>query len=282
MKKTSPGVDLIVDFIGRSYFTQNLSLLNRDGTVVFLAMMSGPKLEPDTNLLPVLFKRLTLKGSTLRSRTVEYQAELLSSFERDALPLIKDGKMRVEVHEVFEWDKVVEGQKEMEANKNSGKVSAKAFRWCSAAARMFSTPLISFETLDPLWGRTNVQDRLQDLRVVSNHVACTSTSSHGRSTLMPLSARAACTALNRRIPPPSTTISQSSSFCSPPPSSLTSIPITQTHTDEPRGVPSFTATQPWRARRASTRSWRSWKKTSMGPRALRGVTCTGTRRSPRI
>ena len=266
MKKASPGVDLIVDFIGRSYFNQNLSLLNRDGTLVFLAMMSGPKLEPDTNLLPVLFKRLTLKGSTLRSRTVEYQAELLSSFERDALPLIKDGKMRVEVHEVFEWDKVVEGQKEMEANKNSGKVSAKAFRWCLAAAMVFSTPPPTSLTFDASRGRTDVIDCLQDLRVVSNHVACTSTSSYSRSTLMPLSARAACTALNRRLPPPSTTISQLSSFCSPPPSSLTSIPITQAHTYEPRCVPSLIATQPWRARRASTRSWRSWRKTSMGPK----------------
>lgn len=85
--------------------------------------MSGPKLEPDTNIMQVLFKRLTLKGTTLRSRTVEYQADLLGRFEKYALGLIREGKMKIEVHEVFPWSEVVKAQKEMEANKNSGKVS---------------------------------------------------------------------------------------------------------------------------------------------------------------
>jgi D-arabinose 1-dehydrogenase-like Zn-dependent alcohol dehydrogenase len=128
------GVDLVIDFIGRSYFKANLNLLRRDGTLVFLAFMSGPTLENDTNIQQLLFKRLTLKGSTLRSRTVEYQQELLEHFERDALGLI----VKVEVHQVcniqvsgchindtqvFPWTKVSEAHKEMEANKNSGKVS---------------------------------------------------------------------------------------------------------------------------------------------------------------
>jgi NADPH:quinone reductase-like Zn-dependent oxidoreductase len=117
------GVDLIIDFIGRSYFTSNLNLLNRDGTLVFLAMMSGPKLEPDTNIMQVLFKRLTIKGTTLRSRTVEYQADLLQRFEKHALRLIREEKMKIEVHEVFDWKDVVKAHQEMEANKNSGKVS---------------------------------------------------------------------------------------------------------------------------------------------------------------
>ena len=124
IKKHEEGVDLIIDFIGKNYFNSNLNSLRRDGKLVFLAMMSGPKLEPDTNIMQILFKRLTLKGSTLRSRTVEYQADLLERFEKHALGLIKEGKMTVEIHEVFPWDKVVEAQKEMEANKNSGKVSS--------------------------------------------------------------------------------------------------------------------------------------------------------------
>lgn len=85
--------------------------------------MSGPKVPEDTNIMSILFKRLTLKGSTLRSRTVEYQADLLQRFEKDALGLIREGKMKVEIHEVFDWEKVVDAHKEMEANKNSGKVS---------------------------------------------------------------------------------------------------------------------------------------------------------------
>jgi len=127
IKKVDAGVDLVIDFIGRSYFNQNLNVLNRDGTLVFLAMMSGPKLEPDTNIMQILFKRLTLKGSTLRSRTVDYQADLLQSFEKEALGLITEGKMKVEVHKVYDWKDVVEAQQEMEGNKNSGKVSGSSF-----------------------------------------------------------------------------------------------------------------------------------------------------------
>jgi uncharacterized protein YaaW (UPF0174 family) len=62
--------------------------------------LSGSKLEPDTNIAQILYKRLTVKGSTLRSRTVEYQSELLRRFEKDALGMIREGKMKVEVHEV--------------------------------------------------------------------------------------------------------------------------------------------------------------------------------------
>jgi NADPH:quinone reductase-like Zn-dependent oxidoreductase len=100
IKKIDDGVDLVVDFIGRNYFNSNLNLLRRDGTLVFLAFMSGPVLEDNTNIMQLLFKRLTIKGSTLRSRTVEYQKELLQSFEKDALGLITKGEMKVQVHEV--------------------------------------------------------------------------------------------------------------------------------------------------------------------------------------
>jgi D-arabinose 1-dehydrogenase-like Zn-dependent alcohol dehydrogenase len=75
IKKIDTGVDLIIDFVGRSYFTANLNLLRRDGTIVF-------------------------KGSTLRSRTAEYQSDLLGRFEQHALGLIREGTMKVEVHEV--------------------------------------------------------------------------------------------------------------------------------------------------------------------------------------
>ena len=111
---------MIIDFIGKNYFQSNLNVLRRDGVLVFLAMMSGPKV--DANIMQILFKRLTLKGTTLRSRTVEYQADLLERFEKHALPLITAGKMKIEVHEVFNWEKVAAAHKEMEANRNSGKV----------------------------------------------------------------------------------------------------------------------------------------------------------------
>jgi len=50
--------------------------------------------------MELLFKRLTLKGSTLRSRDAKYQQNLLEKFEELALPLLKEKKMKIEVHEV--------------------------------------------------------------------------------------------------------------------------------------------------------------------------------------
>jgi NADPH:quinone reductase-like Zn-dependent oxidoreductase len=100
IKKIDEGVDLIVDFIGKNYFDGNINSLRRDGTMVFLAFMSGPVLNEGTNIMPLLFKRLTIKGSTLRSRTVEYQAELLGRFKDEAMDLIKKKEMKIEVHEV--------------------------------------------------------------------------------------------------------------------------------------------------------------------------------------
>ncbi|RSH86759.1 uncharacterized protein EHS24_005031 [Apiotrichum porosum] len=121
VKKSGEGVDLIIDFVGKDYFHRNLEILNRDGAVVYLSFLSGANVDK-VPLATLLYKRLTLKGSTLRSRTVEYQAKLLDSFKNDALPLIVDGKMKVEVHDVYPWTKVQDAQKDMAANKNSGKI----------------------------------------------------------------------------------------------------------------------------------------------------------------
>ena len=94
------GVDHIVDLVGRDYFDKNISLLRRDGSMIFLSFLSGPNLAEGANIAPLLYKRLTIKGSSLRSRTIDYQENLLRRFEKDALQQIREGKMKVEVHEV--------------------------------------------------------------------------------------------------------------------------------------------------------------------------------------
>lgn len=128
-------MDLIIDFVGKNYFNQDIDVLNRDGTVVYLAFLSGPVFDK-VNFGPVLYKRLTLKGSTLRSRDLEYQSNLLGQFEKNALPQIYDGKMVIAVHEVFPWTEVQKAQKEMQENKNSGKVSRGSC--CYSARKLIS------------------------------------------------------------------------------------------------------------------------------------------------
>ncbi|WOO80639.1 Quinone oxidoreductase PIG3 [Vanrija pseudolonga] len=122
IKKVTDGVDLIVDFVGKDYFTRNLKLLRRDGYLIYLAFLSGPVLDGPTNIGPLLAKRLTVRGSTLRSRDLAYQSNLLHRFKDEALQKVKDGELKVFIHEVFPWTEVVKAHKEMEANKNSGKI----------------------------------------------------------------------------------------------------------------------------------------------------------------
>lgn len=84
--------------------------------------MSGPKVA-DFDLSQILFKRLTLQGTTLRARDEKYQTHLLGRFENEALDRIREGDIEVKIYKVFDWADVQGAHEMMEANKNSGKVS---------------------------------------------------------------------------------------------------------------------------------------------------------------
>ena len=71
------GVDLIIDFVGASYFDQNLDAAARDGRIVNLGFLGGVKVD-GVNIARFLLKRLRFEGSSLRSRDEEYQGRLVS------------------------------------------------------------------------------------------------------------------------------------------------------------------------------------------------------------
>ncbi|WWC69953.1 uncharacterized protein I206_103897 [Kwoniella pini CBS 10737] len=122
LKKHAPGVDLIIDFIGKQYWQQNISSLNLDGKMLYLAFMSGAAFPEGANLAPILGKRLTIKGSTLRSRKSEYQHDLLEVFKEKVLPKILDKELQVKIYKTYPWTDVIQAHKDMEGNKNSGKI----------------------------------------------------------------------------------------------------------------------------------------------------------------
>lgn len=116
------GVDLIVDFVGANYFQGNLDIAARDGRVVVLGLMSGSKLPNDVDIGPLLFKRLRVEGSTLRSRELEYQRRLRDSMVEHVVPGLKDGTFKVFVEKVFPISEIVEAHKLLETNRTRGKV----------------------------------------------------------------------------------------------------------------------------------------------------------------
>ncbi|THH30587.1 hypothetical protein EUX98_g3592 [Antrodiella citrinella] len=71
------GADVVIDFVGRTHFEKNIQSLALDGRMTLLAFLSGAEL-PFLNLGPILYKRLRIQGSTLRSRSAPYQADLIA------------------------------------------------------------------------------------------------------------------------------------------------------------------------------------------------------------
>jgi tumor protein p53-inducible protein 3 len=117
--KTS--VDLILDFIGSPYWNMNIRSLNVDGRLIYLAMMGGASVE-EMSLVPVLRKRLTIRGSTLRNRTNQYKTDLMTDFKKDCEPLFESGKLRPVIDSVFPWEEAEKAHARMKSNQNAGKI----------------------------------------------------------------------------------------------------------------------------------------------------------------
>lgn len=119
-KTGGKGVDYIVDFVGGSYFQKNLDVAARDCRIVMLGTLGGAQV-PDANIGPILFKRIRIEGSTLRSRDEDYQGKLRDRLEQ-YLPEFESGKLKIIVDTVMPWEQIQEAHKYMEEAKNSGKI----------------------------------------------------------------------------------------------------------------------------------------------------------------
>lgn len=116
------GVDVIIDFVGQSYFQGNLDTAGRDGRIVNLGTMSGTKLPAGVDIGAFVRKRLRFEGSSLRSRDENYQGKLRNTLVEHALPKFRDGSFKVIVDRVFPFERIVDAHKLMESNKTKGKI----------------------------------------------------------------------------------------------------------------------------------------------------------------
>lgn len=114
------GVDYVVDFVGGGYFQQNLDVCARDARIVLLGTLSGGKV-PNADISMILYKRLRIEGSTLRSRDEVYQGKLRDRLE-EYVPAFESGKLKIVVDKVLPWDQVQEAHRHLEEAKNSGKI----------------------------------------------------------------------------------------------------------------------------------------------------------------
>lgn len=116
------GVDLIIDFVGASYFQGNLDAAARDGHIVNLGQMGGTKLPNGADISGFIRKRIKYEGSSLRSRDENYQGKLRDMLVEHALPKFEDGTFKLFVEKVFPWEKIIDAHKLMESNQTKGKI----------------------------------------------------------------------------------------------------------------------------------------------------------------
>ena len=100
------GVDVILDMVGASYFQRNLSALAQDGCLSMIAFLSGPKVE-NVNLLPIMVKRLTVTGSTMRPRTEDEKRRIRDELQEQVWPLLESGRVKPVIDNVFAFEDVV-------------------------------------------------------------------------------------------------------------------------------------------------------------------------------
>lgn len=114
------GVDVILDMVGGDYTQRNLSALAVEGRLVFIAFLRGAKME--LNLAPVMMKRLTVTGSTLRARPVADKAPIAQHLQRTVWPLLASGKIRPIIQQIFPLAEAAAAHALMESNRHIGKL----------------------------------------------------------------------------------------------------------------------------------------------------------------
>lgn len=123
-KTNQQGVNVILDFLAAPYFQKNINSLAMDGRMVMLALMGGINAE-NVNLVNFLRRRIQIKGSTLRARNLDYKIRLTQDFKQLAWEKFSAGELQPIIDSVFDWTKVSDAHKYMEANKNIGKIILK-------------------------------------------------------------------------------------------------------------------------------------------------------------
>jgi tumor protein p53-inducible protein 3 len=118
------GVNMILDFVAAPYFQKNLDCLAVDGVLVMLALLGGVK-AGEVNLAPILRKRLQIKGSTLRSRSLKYKTDLTRDFVNKFWSHFEQKSLQAVIDRVMSWEEISEAHRIMEANQNAGKIVLK-------------------------------------------------------------------------------------------------------------------------------------------------------------
>ena len=114
------GVNVILDMIGGDYLARNIKCMAYDARLVQIALQNGIK--TDINLLPIMLKRLTITGSTLRARSTEFKAQIAKQLLKNIWPLLAKGQIKPAIYQTFPLSKAAQAHALMESSQHMGKI----------------------------------------------------------------------------------------------------------------------------------------------------------------
>jgi NADPH:quinone reductase len=118
--KAEGGANLILDMVGGPYIQRNLAALADDGRLVQIAFLQGPK--ADLNLAPMMMRRLTITGSTLRPQSDAAKAAIASSLRQNVWPLLDAGRVAPVIDSTYSLDQAAAAHARMESSAHIGKI----------------------------------------------------------------------------------------------------------------------------------------------------------------
>jgi putative PIG3 family NAD(P)H quinone oxidoreductase len=115
------GADVILDMVGGPYLQKNVSALAPDGRLVQIAFLQGAKVN-DFDFMSMMLKRLTLTGSTLRSRPLATKAAIAAALREKVWPLLDSGAVKPVIHARFPLEQARAAHELMESSAHLGKI----------------------------------------------------------------------------------------------------------------------------------------------------------------
>lgn len=120
-EETGQGVDIVLDMIGAAYFEKNIASLAKDGCLSIIAFLQGAVAEK-VNLTPIMVKRLTVTGSTMRPRTAEEKRAIRDDLLSEVWPLLEAGTVAPAIYKTFAFEDVAAAHRLMESSNHIGKI----------------------------------------------------------------------------------------------------------------------------------------------------------------
>ncbi len=114
------GIDVILDMVGGDYIGRNIKALAKEGRLMNIAYLKGATAE--INFLPVMLKRLTIGGSTLRVQSVERKGEIARALKKNIWPLIEEGDITPVIQATFPLEQAAKAHRLMESGVHIGKI----------------------------------------------------------------------------------------------------------------------------------------------------------------